>query len=656
MYLTGALAGFALRSPILIRGGDIAIIWPPNAVLLAMLLVVTPKRWWKILFAALAAHVAAQWWRGTPVWLIAVQFSHNLILTLPAAILLRALFGLARFDFKGVRQATVYVMVAVLLMPAIAALLPATVRVLTGNSPDFFRVWQAIALSSALTMAVVTPCLVVVFSFLMDQRPATDPRRWTRASELVLLYGLLAIVGIWVFEGLTTMPPGGIPALVYVPLPFILWAALRFGAGGASFSLLIVGLCCVWSVVLGRGPFAMQSPAENVLALQLFLLAASLPLLFLGAIMQERQTVQTALRTSEVRAWRERAQLSNIYRAAPVGLAFLNTELRFVEINEFLAKTNGFSVEEHLGRSLQEILPAALAEKVEKLCRHVMETGEPDINREVSGRTRGTPDQPRFWLASHYPVRDEEGEVFGINTILQDITEHKRAEANLYQHQAALRASLERIQDLAGRLITVQEEERSRIARDLHDDVNQQLAALSMALSGLKRKMPPNASIRKDFDAVQQQTIDLTEEVRNISHDLHSGVLQHAGLVPAIKAYCNEVRQRSGIETLFAPEPGIGDASISVSLCLYRVAQETLANVVKHAHARSVRVTLSPKEGGIEMTVADDGRGFDASSPAAGRGLGLMSIDERVRLVRGRVTIESRPQHGTTVTVWAPRE
>jgi PAS domain S-box-containing protein len=656
MYLAATLAGFSLRAPILTHVGDIAILWPPNGVLLAMFLVVAPRRWAAVIIAALFAHFAGQWWRGTPLWLMGVQFSHNLLLTLPSAALLRKIFGPGGFEFKGMPQAAAYVAVAALAMPAIAAILPAAVRFLTHTSSDFFGVWQAIALSSALTMTLVTPCLVVLFSWLMDRPHAMDAEHPASAVEFTLLYGGLAIVAIWVFDGVTKMPPGGIPALVYLPLPLVLWAALRFGAGGASFSLLLVGLSCLWSVNLGRGPFATSSPAQNVLGLQLFLLAASLPLFFLGAVMRGKEATLAALAHSEATARRQHAHLASIYRSAPVGLAFLNSDLRFVEINDFLAETHGRSVEDHLGRSLREILPPALADTAEQLCRRVLQTGEPDIDREMTGRTRPSPDQTRYWRSNHYPVRDENGAVFGVNVIIQDMTEHKRAEANLYQHQAALRASLDRIQDLAGRLITVQEEERSRIARELHDDVNQQLAALSMALSGLKRKMPINSSIRDDFDAVQRQTINLTEDVRNISHDLHPGILQHAGLVPALNAYCAEVRQRSGIETSFESEPGIRDIPMDASLCLYRVAQETLSNVVKHAQAGSVRVTLAAKERGLEMKVADDGRGFDAASPAAGRGLGLISMDERARLVRGRVTVESRPQQGTTVTVWVPQE
>jgi PAS domain S-box-containing protein len=352
----------------------------------------------------------------------------------------------------------------------------------------------------------------------------------------------------------------------------------------------------------------------------------------------------------------ERALLSNIYQCAPFGLVFLDTNLQIVEVNDFLSQSSGLPIERHIGRSLGDLFPPELAGAAEQLCRRTMQTGQPDINRKMAGGLAATPEQSRVWLASHCPVRDENGRILGVHLILQDITDHQRAEENLYRHQAALRENLHRMQSLANRVITVQEEERSRIARDLHDDVNQQLAALSMALSGLKRKMPHDPGIRRELQAARQLTVDLTEEVRNISHDLHSGVLQHAGLVPAIKVCCNELQRRTGIDIFFHPQEGIGEIPANISLCLYRLVQEAIANVVKHAHAKSIRVALVAKNHGVEMTVTDNGRGFDTSSPEAARGLGLISMDERVRLVRGRITIDSRPQQGTTVAAWVPRE
>jgi signal transduction histidine kinase len=242
------------------------------------------------------------------------------------------------------------------------------------------------------------------------------------------------------------------------------------------------------------------------------------------------------------------------------------------------------------------------------------------------------------------------------NIIAQGIAQRERAEAEIRASQSALHDSENRRQDLAARLIRIQEDERTRIARELHDDVNQRLAVLSMSMSSLKRRLPENSDACRELEEIRQRTVSLSDDVRNLSHGLHSAVLQNAGLAPALRAHCGELRQQKGMITSFTLDDNVGAVSSDVSLCLYRVAQEAMSNVVRHAGATHVDVRLSEHDGELELSVADDGRGFDLSSPAASRGLGLVSIDERVRMVHGRVKIDSRPQNGTTLRVWVPRE
>ena len=146
------------------------------------------------------------------------------------------------------------------------------------------------------------------------------------------------------------------------------------------------------------------------------------------------------------------------------------------------------------------------------------------------------------------PRREDERLVKVITAVAAQfglVIERKRAEQTLRENESALRASYDRIQDLAGRLITAQEAERSRIASDLHDDVNQQLAGLSIALSNVKRQLQNggDATVQNELTRLQQRTIDLADVIRNLSHELHPGVLQHVGLVAALKGHCAEVRQ-----------------------------------------------------------------------------------------------------------------
>ena len=221
--------------------------------------------------------------------------------------------------------------------------------------------------------------------------------------------------------------------------------------------------------------------------------------------------------------------------------------------------------------------------------------------------------------------------------------------------QARLAESVTQIQTLAGRLITAQEEERRRIARELHDGVNQKLSALSIALTKLGRRPPSRAAdLTGELAQLQQRAAGLVEEVRQISHELHPGVLQHVGLVAALQGYCEEFEGEHGLAMTFRADEDLGVMPIDRALCLYRATQEALGNVAKHAKARHVRVNLARDHDDVRLTVADDGCGFDLTEARSRGGLGLISLDERVRLVGGQVTIRTGPQEGTEVRIQVP--
>ncbi len=263
----------------------------------------------------------------------------------------------------------------------------------------------------------------------------------------------------------------------------------------------------------------------------------------------------------------------------------------------------------------------------------------------------------RWILDSGVPRYTPDGGFAGFIGCAIDITDRREMEQSLVEQQMAVREAFKRNQNLAGRLISAQEAERTRIARDLHDDVSQQLAGVGIMLSGLKRELAGSGVRREVYEGVavlQNQISTLANAIRDLSHDLHPGVLQHAGLVAALKQYCAEIERHHAINAVFTPE---GDFSVlhpDVALTLYRVTQEAVANAVRHARARTVLITLRRRTGaGIELSVLDDGIGFGAGE-RSGTGLGLRSIDERVRLIRGVLTIDSHPGRGTKVIVQIP--
>ena len=262
----------------------------------------------------------------------------------------------------------------------------------------------------------------------------------------------------------------------------------------------------------------------------------------------------------------------------------------------------------------------------------------------------------RWFLSRGSMIRRADGAPHHIVGTKTDITERRRAEDAVREQEAEVRASDREIQHLAGRLIAAQEAERGRIARDLHDDTSQQLAGLAIALSNLKRRLSADdEGLQKDVSSLQQRAVAMAENVRDLSHNLHPSVLEHAGLIPALAAYCTEIQKQKAIEVTFAAEGDFEPTDPVLALCLYRVAQEALRNVTLHAHASHAGVRLLATSDCVEITIADDGRGFDiAEVRGKGEGLGLISINERVRLAGGIVSVSTEVNKGTRVQVKIP--
>jgi two-component system sensor histidine kinase UhpB len=231
--------------------------------------------------------------------------------------------------------------------------------------------------------------------------------------------------------------------------------------------------------------------------------------------------------------------------------------------------------------------------------------------------------------------------------------------ANALARQRGERAaheSAEHIRDLAGRLITSQEEERRRIARELHDGVNQELAALSIALTTLEADLPAGTAPdrRQEIARLQRRSVEMAETIRLLSHELHPGILQYAGLTAALRSHCQEFEREHGVAVTLQSDDNMGTVPADLALCLYRVTQEALQNVARHAKASQVRVVVAHDGTDIVLTIDDDGRGFDLPEARGRGGLGLISVDERVRLVRGRIRVDAQPQRGTRIQVVVP--
>ena len=223
----------------------------------------------------------------------------------------------------------------------------------------------------------------------------------------------------------------------------------------------------------------------------------------------------------------------------------------------------------------------------------------------------------------------------------QDVTERRRAEA------AA--------RELAGRLINAQEAERSRIARDLHDDFSQRLALISIELEVIGQKPPaqPDA-IRGRMEELSAQVKSLSSEVHRLAHELHPSKLDQLGLSAALRGFCKELAAAHEIAIEFEPRDVPQRLPKDVALCLYRITQEALQNVVKHSGASGAKVALAAHGQELHLTVTDDGSGFNAGAVRPGSSLGIVSMRERVRMVQGHLSIQSHPGQGTRIEVRVP--
>ena len=235
--------------------------------------------------------------------------------------------------------------------------------------------------------------------------------------------------------------------------------------------------------------------------------------------------------------------------------------------------------------------------------------------------------------------RDAGGRTLRSFGVLRDITEAKRAEAAL--------------RDLSRRLIRAHEDERALLARELHDDVTQRLAVLAIDM-GRAELTAADGAQADVMRSVRAELVRLSEDIHSLAYQLHPSVLEELGLVEALRAECERRGRQGRLAVSMNLESVPAVAGEEAQLCLFRVAQEALTNVARHAGTARASVTLRRADGGLLLAVGDQGVGFDPTRPREGRSLGLASMRERLHLVGGTLDVESSPGRGTTVVAWVP--
>lgn len=265
------------------------------------------------------------------------------------------------------------------------------------------------------------------------------------------------------------------------------------------------------------------------------------------------------------------------------------------------------------------------------------------------------PDGVLRWLrASAVPIR-EAGKVVRIVGITQDITAQKVAEESLRISGEKLRQGEEHYRVLAGRLIHAQEEERRRLARELHDDLTQRIAYLAIEagrLEGEAWALPPEFS--RKLRELREYAAELADDVNSLSRLIHPAVLYELGLIEAVRSECRKFEVVSEITVHFNSTPSFREPGKDTAICLYRLVQEGLRNIHKHARASNVSVSLDFRKDAHMLTITDDGIGFHSETVRKKGGLGLASMSERVDLAGGTLTIDARPGLGTVIRASIP--
>jgi len=326
--------------------------------------------------------------------------------------------------------------------------------------------------------------------------------------------------------------------------------------------------------------------------------------------------------------------LSVFVKNVPAAVAMLDRDMRYLQVSDRWCSDYLSGRAQVVGRSHYEIFPD-LPERWKEVHR-----------RALAGETlRADEDRWDGQDGTHWarwevrPWKTPEGTVGGILILAEDITRRKQMEQAL--------------SDMNRRLIESQEQERARIGRELHDDIAQRLALLAIEIGQVQDCSEKPSEVRKLTHELVERTKEISSDIQSLSHELHSSAFELLGFEAGMRSWCREFAERQKLQIAFQSH-NVPQLPREISLCLFRILQEALQNAAKHSGAKQIEVKLVENTGEVRLTVSDSGKGFEVKAPGQSRGLGLTSMQERVRLVNGTIEIQSKLMRGTTILVRVP--
>jgi len=737
-------------------------LWPGCAFLVAVLLLTPRKVWPAVLVAGLAGFALYDVQEALPIRAIGLLLVADSLEILVAALGVTYVFGgVPRLN--SVKSLAKYSLFAGMLAPVFVA--SAAASALEEDS------WWVGFFTEALALLTLTPAILSWRDITLT-RGKKPTARYLEAATM--------------FIGLTTLSyftfvasgSGNRPTLLYSLLPFLLWAALRFGITGTSNSIVLVAFLAIFGSVHGHGPFTGDTAVHSVLSLQLFLLVTAVSFMVLAAVVEEhkvaaralresaeivsaseerlrlaqqaagigtfernvrtgvvtwtpemesmyglppggirqtntafenlihpddrarvRELVDSALKTGQQTTgeWRvlwpdgsihwiagrwqvfmnelgeplrvlgtnmdvtgrkrteeallevnrnleaqaallqSREELLKIFvKSVPAGVAMLDHDMRYLQVSDRWCADYSFASSQVLGRSHYELFPD-IPQRWKEMHRRALEGETLRVDEDRWDREDGTTAWVRWEIR---PWMTPSGIVGGILIFAEDITHRKKME--------------EAISGMSRKLIESQEQERVRIGRELHDDIGQRLALLAVEIQQLQQDSVTLPEVLSRMGELQKQTTEIATDVQSLSHELHTSKLEYLGLAVAMRSFCREFGEHHKVEIDFQSHDLASPVPPDISLCLYRVLQEALHNSAKHSGGGHLEVQLWGTSDQIYLTVRDSGVGFDSETAKESRGLGLISMQERVKLVNGTLSIESQPKRGTTICARVP--
>ena len=381
-----------------------------------------------------------------------------------------------------------------------------------------------------------------------------------------------------------------------------------------------------------------------------------------------RRKAEEALVNSEAEIRKQLIEIENIYRIAPIGMCMFDRDLRYIRVNDQLAEINGIPAHEHLGRTPGEVVPD-LAEQAESVLRRVMESGEPVLNQVIKGETPANPGITRTWNESWFPLYDENDDIYGVGTIIEDITEKLYAEEQLRDLNETLEQRIEqrtgKIMQLANQLRAmnielnrVEQRERIRLAQMLHDHIQQYLISARIQMGWIKRKSS-ESKIRERSGEIISILNEVIESTRSLTVEIHPPVLSVSGLSESLYWLADYMYEKFGFRVTVDADIQAEPDSEEARYLLFECVRELLLNSLKHSGTKRASVKMKLlDENFISIQVEDRGKGFNTEllnyHSAGFTSFGLFSIQQRMTYFEGSMNIRSNLSEGTSITLIMP--